>query len=152
MSLEPSSAPFGFTPFGVGTPVDAPAPPEGLPTLVRYIDPTTRDHIIDPMTGHIAEMPSVRQRFLLIALTIKKSASVLPAMGLDLPDLIDDSFSRRVDVSVRESARPMTEIEKVARVNAVTVETTALGRVLLLINYTDLTTGVTPPPVSVVLR
>lgn len=141
MSLSWFSAPFGATPFGVGTPSAAPIPPTGTPSLCRYIDPVSKDFQIDPATGQLAQMPPVRQRFLLLLSTILGSSSALPNLGIGLPVLIDDSFARRVDVSVRVGARQMTEIERVARINDVSVVTTAGGRVVVFVDYTDLTTG-----------
>lgn len=143
MSLAPFSSGFGSTPFGVGAPVDGPAPPVGIPQLSRYLDPVTKDFSVDPTNGHLRTMPPVRQRFLLIIATLKGSSATLPELGLDFSNIIDDSFERRVDTSVRLSARQMTEIEKVARIDAVTVQTSALGRALILIAYEDLTLGIT---------
>ncbi len=132
---------FADQPFGLGTPVAAVAPPKGEITLSRFIDPVTSDFAINEATGHLQEMPSVRQRFLILASTILGSSSVLPNLGIDLPVLIDDTFARRVDVSVRASARHMTDVERVARIDRVVVDPGSLGRVAVRIEYFDFTLG-----------
>jgi phage baseplate assembly protein W len=135
------SGAFEFGPFGTGTPAEAPAPPEGLPSLCRYIDPVTGDVAVDATTGHLQNMPPVRQRFLLLMQTLLGSSSVLPGLGLTIPRIIDDSFARQVDAAVREGARQMTEVEKVARIRRVDVTASALGRTAVLVEYDDLTLG-----------
>lgn len=142
MSLEPSSAPWAFGPFGTGTPATAPEPPKGLPSLSRYLDPVTGDFAKNEVSGHLQDMPPVRQRFLLLIQTLKESSSVLPDLGITVPSIIDDSFARQVDSAVRLGARQMTEVEKVARINEVTVDASALGRVRILVAYKDLTLNV----------
>jgi phage baseplate assembly protein W len=79
---------------------------------------------------------------LLLAATLLGSSSVLPDLGIVFPTIIDDSFARRVDVAIRSAASHMTDVEKVARINKVSVTTGSLGRVLVLIAYDDLTLGV----------
>lgn len=136
------TTPFDFGPFGIGTPIDAPAPPMVKASMSRYIDPVSKDFGVDPFTGNLRSMPGVRQRFLLLAATLLGSSSVLPDLGIVFPTIIDDSFARRVDVAIRSAASHMTDVEKVARINKVSVTTGSLGRVLVLIAYDDLTLGV----------
>jgi phage baseplate assembly protein W len=133
---------FEFGPFGTGTPVDAPEPPRGLTTLCRFLDPVSQDFTVNTVDGHLEQMPPVRQRFLLLLSTLVGSSSTLPTLGIEVPRIIDDSFERQVDAAVRVGARQMTEIEKVARIDKVTVQATSLGRVAVLVAYQDLTLGV----------
>lgn len=134
-------APTG-SPFGVGSAIAAPVPPLGRADLSRYVSPGTGSAEIDASTGHLQSMPAVRQRMLLLARTLRGS-SAIPEFGVDLPAVIDDTFARRVDASVRAAAAQMTEIEKVARIDSVEVTTTALGRANIVISYTDLDLRVT---------
>lgn len=138
MSAPSPDPAFFFGPFGTGTPVDAPEPPSGVPSLCRFIDPTTGDVSVDDVTGHLRSMPHVRQRFLLLLQTLSGSSSVLPDLGIVVPRIIDDSFARQVDAAIRLGARQMTEVEKVARITKITVQASALGRVLALVEYDDL--------------
>lgn len=132
---------FEFGPFGTGTPVDAPLPPRGTTTLCRFLDPVGQDFAVNAVDGHLEQMPPVRQRFLLLLSTLVGSSSTLPTLGIEVPRIIDDSFSRQVDTAVRVGARQMTEIETVARIDTVTVQASALGRVAVLVAYQDLTLG-----------
>ena len=109
----------------------------------RYINPGTRDYQIDPDTGDFARMPAVRQRMLILALTVRGSSSVLPNMGVRLPKIMNEAFERRVAAEVRAAARQMTDVEKVARIRDVLVERTGTGRAEITIVYDDLTTGQT---------
>lgn len=139
--MTTSGAPLG-SPWGLGAPVDAPDPPIGKPSLSRYISPGDGDISVDEDTGHLRAMPSIRQRFLLLARTVRGSSAVLPEFGIVLPDKMDDFFETRVENGVRNGARQMTDVEKVARIDAVLVERTSSGRATITISYTDLTTGV----------
>jgi len=68
------------------------------------------------------------------------SSSVLPEFGIDRPEKINDQFEARVEQSIRVSARQMTDVEKVARIDAITIERRQ-GRPRVTIAYTDLTTN-----------
>jgi phage baseplate assembly protein W len=135
-------APAGLFPAGFGTGDDAPVPPSGA-WGSRYINPSTGDYEQDDSTRQLKQMPAVRQRFLLRLKTRRGSSSVRPNDGVMLPDKIDASFPKRVDDAVRTAMRQETDVEKVARIDAVTVARVAgnSGRVIVTVEFTDLTTG-----------
>lgn len=136
----PLSSPLG-SPFGIGTPVTATEPPTGKLSLSRYLNPGTGAPQADSATGHLATMPRVRQRFLILLRTLRGSSSVLPEFGLDLPVKMDGTFERRCEASIRAGAASMTDVEKVARIDGIAVTRLALGRVHVVVSFTDLTTG-----------
>lgn len=128
------------TGFGVGDP--APVPPTG-PWGSRYINPATGDYEYDPATRQLKQMPAVRQRFVLKLTTLLGSSSVRPDDGIRLPRKIDASVQREIDDAVRQTMRQETDVEKVARIVAVTVERDPQnsGRAAVVVAFTDLTTG-----------
>lgn len=135
-------APAGLFPAGFGVGDDAPEPPTGA-WGSRYINPSTGDYEQDPDTRQLKQMPPVRQRVLLALKTIAGSSTVRPDDGIRPPRKIDSSFDRRMDDAVRVALRQLTDVEKVARVDAVTTERVPgnSGRVTVTVEYTDLTTG-----------
>lgn len=141
--MPSSGSPLGSTPFGSGTPSPAAAPPSQLSQFSRYLNPGSGDFEVDPDTGQLKQMPAVRQRFLLLARTVRGSAAAMPEFGIRMPAKIDGAFAHRMRASVRDAARQMTDIEKIATVDDVLVEQLSSGRVQVTIVYTDLTTGQT---------
>jgi len=138
------SGPIGSGPFGIGTPVSGVAPPIGPPAGARYIDPGARDYTIDDSTGQYTRMPVVRQRMLIKLLTVRGSSTVLPELGLEVPRRIGPDFEARVRSMIRVAYKQETDIDKVARIDAVRIDrSTITGRVTITIEYTDLTTGQT---------
>ena len=133
---------LGVTPYGLGTGDDAPAPPTGA-WGSRYINPQTGDYARDVLTGQLQQMPPVRQRFLLRLKTKLRSSSVQPEMGVALPTKINESSQRQADDAVRQAMRQETDVEKVAVIERVTLarDPSNSGRVLIVVSYTDLTTG-----------
>jgi hypothetical protein len=99
--------------------------------------------VVDPATGHHGGMPPVRQRFLLLVMTIKRSAAASRNLGIDLPVKMDESFVRGAQYAIRAGARQMTDVEKVARIERLDVTRIPSGRAHVEISYTDLTTGLT---------
>ncbi len=134
-------SPLGSTPFGAGTPLPAGAPPTGLSTFVRFIDGVTGDFQQDAATGHLAQMPLVRQRVFLALVTRLGSSSVLPGFGLKRPTKIDNSIVRTMQAAARVALYQLTDVEKVVRIDDLIVEQVTSGRVQLTVLYTDLSTG-----------
>ena len=132
--------PFGFGPYGFGTPATGEAPPTGAAGS-RYINPQTRDYEIDSVTKQQAQMPGLRQRVLLAVTTVLASSTAIPGMGVNLPKKMGTSYEAQVRNAVLMSVRQMTEVEKVLRVDAIIVKRTGTGRSQVTISYTDLATG-----------
>lgn len=131
----------GSTPFGVGTPVSGAAPPVPATVGARFLSPRTRDYEQGP-TGHLAQMPPVRQRVLLALLTVRGSSTALPAFGLKMPAKITETFAVHVRYAVRDALRKMTDVDRVLRVDGIDVVRIApAGRILVTVSYADLTTG-----------
>lgn len=136
--------PFGdstASPFGPGTLAVATDPPYGPADLSRWVSPGTGSAELDTETGHLATMPTVRQRMLLILRTRRGSVVGMPDFGVELPTIIDEQFPRRVEMSIRASAVQLTDIERLVKIDSITVQTTALGRAQVSVSYTDLTSS-----------
>ena len=133
---------MGRIPLGFGTGDDAPVPPGGE-WGSRYIDPRTRDYAVDQSTGQFQQMPAVRQRFLLRLTTLYGSSSVRPTDGVKLPRKFDEASRRNVDDAVRLAMRHETDIEKVARIDSVTLARNPDNHGLadIVVSFVDLTTG-----------
>ena len=140
--------PLGVAPVGFGTGEDAPEPPAGN-WGSRFIDSTTGDYAVDPVTRQLQQMPSVRQRFLLRLSTKQRSSTVRPNDGIELPTKIDAASTRNVDDAVRNAMRQETDVEKVARIISVTPtrDPNNSGKINTVVAFEDLTTGQTPEPV-----
>lgn len=133
---------LGSTPFGAGTPLPAGDPPTGYSGLCRFIDGISGDFAIDATTGHLAGMPLLRQRVLLALVTRRGSSTVLPKFGLAYASKITESQLRLMDANARASLYQLTDVEKVMRIDSLTVEQVeGTGRVRLTLSYTDLSTG-----------
>jgi len=133
---------LGAAPLGFGTGDDAPLPPTGA-WGSRYINPQTGDYATDPQTLQLQQMPGVRQRFLMRLKTIPGSSSVRPLDGTTLPRRLDATTEQEVDNNVRIAMRQETDVEKVASIQSVRVtrDPANSGRALIVVSYTDLTTG-----------
>ena len=132
--------PFGFGPYGFGTPAVGEAPPTGAAGS-RYINPQSRDYEIDAVTKQQAQMPGLRQRVLLAVTTVLASSTAVPGMGVNLPKKMGTSYEAQVRNAVLMSLRQMIDVEKVLRVDAIIVKRTGSGRSQITISYTDLATG-----------
>lgn len=132
--------PVGTGPYGIGTPVTSAAPPAGAAGS-RYINPATRSYEQDSTTGQLAQMPGLRQRVLIAVTTAKKSSSAIPEFGLLVPRVVGPSFESEIKASIRASLSQMTDVEKVLRIDGITVEIGASGRQRVTVSYTDITTG-----------
>lgn len=135
---------LGSHPVGFGVGDDAPEPPTGA-WGSRYINPQTGDYELDDATGQLAQTAPVRQRFLLKLRELYGSSSVRPNDGVKLPRKLDLTLQRQVDDAVRVAMRQETDVEKVARIDFVSVERDPdnAGRVAIMVSYVDLTTGLT---------
>lgn len=131
--------PFGTGPFGLGTPTSLTAPPTGT-AGVRYLNPASRDYEVDPATGQLAQMPSIRQRVLLAVTTLFRSSTAVPTFGIKLPRKMGTTFPAEADAAVRSALRHLTETEALIRINSVTTERYG-GRARITVAWTDLSTG-----------
>lgn len=134
-----ADSPFALTPFGTGTPAEANPPPTRRIPGARYVNPSTRDYQLDD-ENELARMPTVRQQMLLAVTTLLESSAVEPGRGIKLPEKIDENFSSRVRVSVERATAEIVSSGR-ATVDNVRTEILQTGRALILISYTDLTTG-----------
>lgn len=131
---------LGFTPFGVGTPDEAVAPPTSLPTASRFLNWRTKDYEV-AADGELKRMPTVRHRVLVILSTTLGSSSALPELGLRLPDRIDKTYPQLADKAVRLALKRMVDAREL-KVQAVTVARSQVtGRVDHIVAFMDLTTG-----------
>jgi len=133
-------SPIGLsTPFGIGVPDEVAAPPALPPQAARFIDPTTRDYVIES-DGSYQRMPELRHRVLLAVGERKGSSTVRPTDGVDIPTRIDASFDRRAKNSV-SSALAFLVAEGALRIDSITISQPRPGSVETTISYTDLKNG-----------
>lgn len=130
---------FAVTPFGVGTPIDATAPPVERPTGVRYLNPVTRDYEVDN-EGEMRRMPAVRQRILIAVTQLLKSSSVEPNRGIRMPGKIGKDFTERARAAVIAATAEIVALGH-ATIDAVQVLVPQVGRAVIVITFTDLTAG-----------
>ncbi len=132
---------LGSTPFGVGTPTEATAPPEDPPERARFLNRLTKDYEVDS-DGEYKRMPVVRHRMYFATTETKGSSTVRPEDGIDLPPKIEQDFELRVEDSVRQS-RVISDMiaTREMSLDAVITERSAdnvTGRARITIAYTDL--------------
>lgn len=132
--------PSALSPFGLGTPIPATAPPTGT-AGTRYLNPATGDYEQDPVTRQLAQMPTTRQRVLLAVMTLRDSMSVNRGFGVRLPRKMGTFFESEVTQAVRAALRHLTDTEQVIRIDSITVERGSGSRARIVISFTDLTTG-----------
>jgi hypothetical protein len=140
--MPASGSPVGSTPFGVGTPESHSAPPEPVSSLVRRIDPLTRDYAIDAASRSFERMPKTRQRVILALTTLRGSTPALPRMGITLPRKLTADMVSVMRASVREALRPLTQegALSIARI-VVEVHPENNSRTIVGVEYVDLLTG-----------
>lgn len=131
--------PAGLGPFGLGTPPDPGESPTGTAGS-RFINPATRDYEVDAATSQFKQMPTVRQRVML-AIATELDSSGVAGFGKKRPRKMGSSFESEERALVSAALRQMIEVEKVVRLDGVTVERGSLGRARTTISFTDLTTG-----------
>ena len=134
------TAPAGTSGAGFGVPVNASAPPSG-PAGCRYIDATTKDYAIDSTTGQMQQMPPLRQRVLIIATTVLGSATTQPNLGVRWPRKMGDTYEAQVRNALVAAFYQLTEVERVMRIDSVTVTKGRAGRSSTLLQWTDLSTN-----------
>ncbi len=137
---------IGSTPFGFGTPVEAPEPAD-LSDRARFVDPATKSYSL-ASDGEYQRMPLVRQKVILALTTNKGSSSVLPEFGLKLERKIDDSFVQRQEQNVRDALAhiPVNEMT----LTGVLVELVPpTGRSRITVSYNDLIENITNQSVTV---
>lgn len=125
MTTSPFSSPIGSTPFGIGTPDDAPAD-VGPSIGARYIDLVERDYRL--VDGDYARMPETRQRVILALLRVA------------IPRRIDPAALAQLQSSARAALQFLVD-DGVVRIDSITMENTQVGRVAPVLSFTDLTTG-----------
>lgn len=127
--------PFGLLPLGTGAQATATVPPERRPQQARFINPVTRDYERDT-DGEFKRMPITRQR-VLIALSSKlSSGSAVPWLGVDIPQRMDITFERRVQIRVREALRHLTR-DGSLRIISIKPRIVQVGRVEIKVHYFD---------------
>lgn len=131
----------GLTPFGYGTPTETDGP-SVAPWGSRFINPATKDLEFDATTGQLRQMPPVRQRVLLTVLQTRGSSTTRPNEGIKRPVKMGDGFAREQEQFVRDAHRQMTDVERVIRIDQVTVTRRDSQGAHTDIAFTDLTTGV----------
>jgi len=134
-----SGSPVGSTPFGMATPVAAPSAATQGPALSRYINSGSGDYEINAYVGQFAEMPTLRQRVLLILNTEFGSSSALPTLGIRRPAKITESFVAETTAAVRRAFYLLTDVERVMLILDIYIQKQSSGRVAIVVEYQDLT-------------
>jgi phage baseplate assembly protein W len=129
-----------YSPFGPGTPLPATAPPEFPAERAAYMDPRTRDYVLDS-ESELSRMPVVRQQILLALTTKRGSSTVDPGFGIELPKKIDENIATTMRNAVERATAHITSAGR-ASITDVTVERHMLG-VRTIVSYNDLTLGTT---------
>lgn len=124
------------SPFGTGIPATAAEAPNKA-VFSRFLDGDGK-YALNPDTGRYADMPQVRQRVLIALRHLKDSSPVLPE-GIVYPRKLSLSFDVEMDRAVRAVLRSLTDVEKLAVIDAVIVEREGTGRAHVIVSYTDLT-------------
>lgn len=132
-------SPFAITPFGEGSPASQVAPPTKPAERAAYIDPMTRDYVLDS-EGERARMPVVRQQMLLAIMTLLGSSSVARDRGIRPPRKITEDVDRQMRNAVTDATRSITDAGR-ARIKNIAVVVLGTGRVQTTISYDDLTLG-----------
>ena len=143
-----SGSPVGSTPFGMATPVAAPPAATQGPALSRYINPGSGDYEINEYVGQFADMPTLRQRVLLVLNTEFGSSSALPALGINRPKKITESFVAETTAAVRRAFYLLTDVERVMLILGIDIRKLYSGRVSIVVEYQDLTAN-NPSPQTV---
>lgn len=134
-------APPGCGPFGAGVAITGAAPPTPGTLTARYVNPATKSYQQNPVTRQLAQMPPVRQRVLLALTNRVGSSTADPSRGVLFPSKMTTTFEAEMAASIRAALRQMTDIERVIRIDRITVERGVSGRARPVVSYTDLTTG-----------
>lgn len=134
-------APAGSSPAGHGTPATAAAGPDPSAGS-RYVNPTTRDYQLNPVTGQMAQMPPTRQKVLLALMTARGSSTAKPRFGLAPPRKMGSRFVNEMRQSVRAALSHLTqESNPMIRLQRIDVKVPRGGRAIVTVVYVDLSTG-----------
>jgi phage baseplate assembly protein W len=127
------SSSFGVSPYGPGTVLAHPEPPNDPPSGVKFLNYLTKDYE-RAADGSYRRMPTTRQRVQLAIGTEKGSSTALPNFGSEFPAKIDESYQSR---SQAEAARCLDRVIKEQQIvlGQVTAEQTEIGRVEITIPY-----------------
>lgn len=141
-------SPFAVYPFAATAPASMAPPPVPSDLTALYIDPRTRDHVLQG-DGELARMPTVRQQMLVALMTVVESMSTDLRFGIDLPETIDETFPRRMRNAVELACQHITRPKR-ARVTSVETDIDSVpGRAIPTVSFIDLTTGqpdqISPP-------
>jgi hypothetical protein len=134
------TAPCGIFAMGFGEDAEIQGPPEQPITGATFINPRTRDYEVND-DGSYQRMPTTRHRVLVLLMTELDSSVRIDGrdpVGLKLPDKIGVSFKQQADQAVRECLAPLADD---IRIDSVTTTVLNTGRVEIVVDYTDLTTG-----------
>lgn len=144
--MPTTGAALGAYPLGYGEPAEAPMPPE--PTkFSRYINPGTKSFQIDAETRGLAQMPGTRQRVLIALSAARGSSTVRRELGLRFGGKIGENFVNEMQGEVRHALRFLLA-ERALRLERVEVEKRSVGRLRIIVTYTDLATGETGQQVT----
>lgn len=131
--------PFGEGPFGYGVNYSVPLTSTVQGSFIEHFDIGTNDLVLKD--GVTESTSSVRQKVeMIIGLTASGSVSI-PGLGIAVEHLgkIDAAFTQRVNQSVRTAFADLITSKQLQLTN---VNVSAVGgRVLLEIEFVDLTTG-----------
>lgn len=133
-------APCGQFALGFGQDEEVQGPPEDPIVGAAFIDPRTRDYRVAD-DGSYLRMPVTRHRVVNLLMTLRGSAVRVDEqepVGLKLPDKIGPSFRQQADQAVRLCLEPLAND---IRIDAVKTEIRPSGKVDILVEYVDLTTG-----------
>ena len=113
-------------------------------TLIRKLDPVTKNFSYDATTRQLTQTTGVLQRVCWLLSTEFASSTGMPADGFERPEKITSQIVADVQTRVRKALRPVTEIDPVVLIESIDVVTGG-SRVAGTVNYRDLTTGQTIP-------
>lgn len=137
-------APFGTVPFGYGTPAIA-NPNVGLVFRKtdsslgnnRFIDPATRDYVIDEETGRIVGQDAMQQMVYLALVTVKESSAVFD-LGQNFTSIkvITANIEAQITNEVKRALNHLT-VKKQITINNVFVDVDANHVARIHVVWTD---------------
>lgn len=121
--------------FGVGESEEAAAPPDG-PSGTRFLNPASRDYEVDDFTGHLKQMPALRQRVLLALMTELGTSTVRPEFGVQRPRKMGNRFEADMQAAVRAALAHIVNAGEI-QIDGVDVLRGAGGRAQVTVRYRD---------------
>lgn len=142
-------APMGSSPLGYGSPSQTNSTTaklylasDGTRRNAASIDTVTGDFQRDPTTGIHLGMDGVQQQVYLALRTLKGSSIVLN-LGLSFKmTTLSETTARKVEESVRSALSDLVT-RQLVRVDKVTAERVKITGLLVIVNWTNLTTNET---------